>query len=357
MLQRCYRKEVMNIKDLTEEAGYAIKRKAACHGGEYCSPCPFCKDGKDRFLIWPNRSNKDGSYQGGRFACRVCGKYGDAIAFLRELHGISYKDACARLKLEVKTFRAPFIIRSAPSFQRIDDPPIAWQTKAEKFIEWSHQQLIQNPNALALLRKRGFNSHSITAFKLGFNPKRFYRELPEWGLKNDFKEDGTPRKLWLPIGITIPTFSSTGKIIKIKIRRSDWKEDDRLPKYIEVSGSKRSPSIYGNRSLPVCLILESELDGLLIQQLASDLLYCIALGGSTKSIDYDTHQVLRKTKTLLFCPDFDKAGASAWVKWKKMFPSIQRILTPNGKAPGDALESGIDLGQWIINGLTFKENL
>lgn len=55
----------MNILDLMQEAGYTPIKKAALHGGEYASPCPFCKDGDDRFLIWPNRSNKDGSYTGG----------------------------------------------------------------------------------------------------------------------------------------------------------------------------------------------------------------------------------------------------------------------------------------------------
>lgn len=343
----------MDIKDLTEEAGYVTKRKAACHGGEYCSSCPFCKDGKDRFLIWPNRSNKNGSYQGGRFACRICGKYGDAITFLRELRNIPYKDACALLRIEPKISKSFFIVRSSPSFQQFKDPSFLWQAKASKFIEWSHQQLLKNPAALALLHQRGLTLDSIITYQLGFNPTTFYREFSDWGLEINPKQERPSRKLWLPMGITIPTFSAD--VIKIKIRRSEWKNGDRLPKYLEVSGSKKCPSIFGNTALPVCLVLESELDALLVQQEASDLLFCIALGGSTRSIDYDTHRLLSKTRILLFCPDFDKAGAVAWVKWKKLFPAMQRLLTPNGKAPGDAYQSGIDLRQWIINNLTIKE--
>lgn len=93
----------MDIKDLIEETGYSPRRKAACHGGEYCSPCPFCKAGEDRFLIWPNRHNKNGEYQGGRYSCRKCEKYGDAITFLRDLHGLNYRDACIQLKITPKT--------------------------------------------------------------------------------------------------------------------------------------------------------------------------------------------------------------------------------------------------------------
>lgn len=173
VLQKCYNRvtkqeKAMNIKDLTEEAGCVIKRKAACHGGEYCSPCPFCRGGEDRFLVWPNRPSKNGTYEGGRFSCRVCGKYGNAINFLVELRGISYKDACALLKIEPKLFKGTFIIRSLPSLQKVDDPPLLWQAKATKFVEWAHQQLLTNPNALALLHQRGLNLDSIIVFRLGF---------------------------------------------------------------------------------------------------------------------------------------------------------------------------------------------
>ena len=86
----------MDLIDLLEELQLHPKRKASTHGGEYCSPCPFCKEGDDRFLIWPQRHNKNGEYQGGRFSCRKCGKYGDAITFLMQLHDLSYREACER---------------------------------------------------------------------------------------------------------------------------------------------------------------------------------------------------------------------------------------------------------------------
>src|ERR1700722_20801487 len=101
----------MDILDLVKENGIEPKRKAACHGGEYSSPCPFCKDGNDRFLTWPQRHNKNGEYQGGRFSCRVCGKYGDAITFLGLLHGINYLEACAQLRITPKQRINPTLVR------------------------------------------------------------------------------------------------------------------------------------------------------------------------------------------------------------------------------------------------------
>lgn len=336
----------MNVKDLIEEVGYSPKKKASTQGGEYCSPCPFCKEGNDRFLIWPNRLNKNGEYRGGRFTCRVCGKYGDAITFLRELHGLSYKEACAKLKIEPKKQGITRTIKREIKPSIANDPTELWQSKGKAFVEWCHAQLMANQTALNLVKNRGFTLESIERFKLGFNPKDLWRIREDWELELQTKEDGTPRKLWLPAGIVIPTFTND-QVIKIKIRRSNWQEGDKLPKYVEVSGSKSCPSIYGNSNLKIALILESELDSLLIQQEADDLVYCVALSGSTKPLDLYTDQLLKRTSILLFCPDFDKAGATAWDKWKKIFPAIQRILTPDGKSAGDAFLAGVNLREWI----------
>jgi DNA primase len=338
----------MDIKDLVEEAGYATKKKASSHGGEYSSPCPFCTEGDDRFLIWPQRANKNGEVQGGRFSCRVCGKYGDAITFLRELHGLSYKEACEKLRIQPKERSGIPVSREKPIPKLAGDPPLLWQEKAKLFIEWCHEQLSENPKTLAELTGRGFTLESISKLKLGFCPKAFFREREDWGLEPQTKEDGKLRKQWLPMGLTIPTFSEGGSLVKVKIRRTDWREGDKFPKYVEISGSKQAPSVYGNTSLACALVLESEFDALLIQQCAADLVFCVALGGSTKQLDQHTDQLLRTTPLILFCPDFDKAGALAWAKWKSAFPNIHKILTPDGKGAGDAFLAGVDLREWIV---------
>ena len=177
--------------------------------------------------------------------------------------------------------------------------------------------------------------------------------------------------LWLPIGITIPTFSPDGRVIRLKVRCtnyendlleyeksvSDGKEQKYKPqKYVEISGLKRCPSVYGNTSLSCCIVVESEIDALLIQQEAGDLVYCVALGGSTKPLDFDTDQLLRHTQLILFCPDFDVAGKVAWDKWKNMFFNIHIIITPEGKGAGDAYISGVNLRNWIDKSIKTNQN-
>ncbi len=349
----------MNIIDLLEEAGYQPKRKASTNGGEFCSPCPFCQDGTDRFVSWPEKSNTDGRLQGGRYYCRMCGKAGDAITFCRELHGLSYKEACDKLSLQPKEIVSRSH-KAATRLQRASEPSDAWKEKATVFINWCHEKLLGDSNSMNLLADRGITIETISKFKLGYHPglkgRDIFRGRKDWGLEEELKEDGFPKKIWIPIGIVIPAFGGDGRVNMVKIRRSNWKEGDKMPKYVYVSGSIKRPSIYGDSSLPVALVLESELDAMLIQQFASDLCCCFALGGATKPIDLDTDQLLRKAKSVLFCPDFDKAGAVAWSKWKDKYSNIQRILTPDGKGPGDAHLAGVNLREWIESKLK-KDNI
>lgn len=64
-----------------------LKRHSNTHGGEFAGPCPFCKDGKDRFVVWPNMAPK------ARFWCRVCGRKGDALDYIMQIKNIGFKQA------------------------------------------------------------------------------------------------------------------------------------------------------------------------------------------------------------------------------------------------------------------------
>lgn len=359
----------MNIKDLVEKAGYIPKRKAATHGGEFCSPCPFCKEGDDRFLVWPNRYNSDGSYTGGRFYCpRHCRKRGDAITFLCQFHGLSYQNACAMLRIEPKRRNNLSVSRPPSKLQTALDPSVPWSDKAAAFITWCHAKLMDDQFALSQITARGITMGTSDKFKLGYCPTDFWRGYEDWGLSPVIKENGTLKKLWLPAGIVIPTFAPDGRVIKIKVRRTNYEKDMNAyevaiakgnnpkwkpQKYVVISGSKESPSTYGDTSLHCALVLESEIDAILVQQEAGNLAYCVALGGNTKPLDLQTDSLLKQTPKLLFCPDYDQGGATAWTRWKKMFLDIERILTPSEKSPGDYYLAGGDLYEWLresING-------
>ena len=90
----------------------------------------------------------------------------------------------------------------------------------------------------------------------------------------------------------IPSWSNF-EPVKIQIQRSDWLKEDELSKYVEISRSKQSPSVYGDVGKPV-IIVESEFDAILIQQEAFHLVCSLALGGVSKKPDIKLHAWLKR---------------------------------------------------------------
>lgn len=336
----------MNIVDLLEEAGYRTKKEGATNGGEYSSPCPFCREGNDRFRSWPDLINNCG-YKGGRYWCRRCEEFGDAINFLRKLYDMSYRDACAKLKIDVGRMESK---TKEWRPKTAENPPSLWQVKAGELIEWSHSQLMINKTFLFALKKRGLTECTIKTFKLGYIPNTLFREYSKWGLKEELGKNKKPRRIWLPSGVVIPSFEDE-VLVRVKIRRDMWKMGDSYPKYVELPGNKKCPSIYGDQNISALIVIESELDAMLIQQEAGDLCCCLALSGSGKRLDLHTERLVRKANPLLFCPDFDEAGKKSWDRWIKSFPKTKRILTPYGKDPTEAFEHGTNLRQWVDEGI------
>lgn len=334
---------------MMESLGYSPKRKSAI---EYSSPCPYCNDGNDRFLLWPEKG------ECGRFWCRRCEERGDAINLLRTFMGMSYKEACKRLTVSVArqkketnehVYIAPAIIS--------EDPPTKWSESAMSFVEECHIALMSDDIYLSALLKRGISAETIKKFKLGYNPSTRYIPRESWGLLAERNKKGGVKDIWAPSGVVIPTFEG-GKVVKLKIRNSTFEKgliDHETAKYVVVSGSKKSPSIFGERSLKALLVLESELDAILVCQEAGDLVFCLALGGSTQPLDLQKERIVRGSERLLFCPDFDEAGKTSWLRWNGMFPHIERILTEEGKDPTEDFQKGVNLKKWIHRHLYFDE--
>jgi hypothetical protein len=330
----------MNLLQLANELNISPKRVASTNGGEYHSPCPSC-GGKDRFIIWEKQ---------GRYLCRQCTLKGDAIQFCRDFMGMDYRSACSKVGNEPKiSFKAHS--HASPSFEPLhaEEPPIAWQNSAGTFVQQSTAQILQTPEAISELTMRGFAIDTVKLFSLGWNPINQFAPRPDWGLPIAYNEQGREKKIWLPKGLIIPTFIA-GKVAKLKVRRSDWNEQDELPKYIEVTGSMKCPSVYGLLDTKKILIVESEFDGMLIQQYAADLCACMAIGGASKKPDRISHDLLKHSDLTLFALDFDAAGKAAYRFWRSTYSNLRAWPISRGKSPGDALKIGVNLRQWVLDG-------
>jgi len=335
----------MNILDLLQEDGLWPKRVASTHGGEYASPCPGC-GGRDRFRAWPSS---------GRWWCRQCGLSGDEIEYLRRFRGLSFSEACRVLgrepKIQSKAKGAKGRQTSARS-STPNLPPSVWMEKAELLINWAEKNLWsdQRAEALSFLRDRGLTDHTIKAARLGFNPKDIYRNRQDWSLEPKFKENGRAKKLWIPTGLVIP-YVLDGQVVRVRFRRTSGE-----PPYILLSGSQTGPMILGDQR--PCLVVESELDGLLMNQETGDLVTTIALGSAQVRPDKAISARLKKAGVILVALDSDEAGAKeAWGWWTKHYKKSKRWPLPGHKDPGEAVRHGFNLRQWVEAGLASDEKV
>lgn len=347
----------MDLIELAKEAGLSPIRVAQTYGGEYVCSCPKCGDGgkgstSDRFHLWPNEATKNCM---GRYWCRHCDINGDAIQFCRGILGLSYVDVCAKLKVSPGQSYKHFLTdltKPRTKFREATMPNSTWQAKASAFVDWCHNMLWKYPKAVDLLKKRGFNEDAIKRWKLGYCPKNFWIERSEWGLFNKSNPKGGIAKLWLPKGIVIPTFFE-GSIVKLKIRLT---EEPKTPsasfkKYIVIPGSMNAPVMYGDSKKPI-LIMESEFDALLTFDAIGDICSVVALGGAQMKPDLQLHLELRKSPKILLSLDYDEAGLASNHYWISTYPQLIVWPVPKGKSPGEALQLGVDLKNWIERGLS-----
>jgi len=337
----------MNIIDLLKNDGISAKRVASTYGGEFAGPCPLC-GGSDRFRTWPEQGDT------GKWWCRRCEKSGDGIQYLRETQGLSYFEACHQLG-QAPRYRSSLPwnrrkVRAEQASKTVVEPTVKWQNKASQFIKnasnflWSEggKDVMQ-----WLKTERGLSEFIIFSFHLGWNMVDSWNDRECWGLPMEIKENGQPKKLWLPKGLTIP-YCSQGKILKVKLRRPD---PDANSRYYIMPGSSNTPMVIGQNK-KACIIVESELDGLLIFQEAGDLVGVIVLGSAQTKPDKAICEILEQAETILISLDGDEAGAKpAWQWWIKNFKQAKRWPPIKGKDPCEMWKQGIDIRSWVEAGI------
>ncbi len=342
----------MNIKNLLKEDGFSCKYQAKTYGGTYSSPCPWC-EGEDRFRCWPENPN------GGNWYCQQCERSGGVIKYLMEHRGMDYHDACLYSGITPASNRLNLRrLRSLQSEIWTPSPPVKspnkqWQVQGNNLVKSSKEYLWRDCciNIREELYNRGLKDAAINQANLGWNPTDFYCQREKWGLPGKLKDDGNLSKLWIPAGLVIP-FINNNQIQNIKIRRSDPLADY---KYYLLPGSSNTAMVLGNGT--AAMIVESELDAILLNQEAGDLIVVVALGSVKNKPDTVVTDMLGNADIVLVALDSDEAGAKAsWGWWLKQFPNATRWPTPFGKDPSAAYQSGLSLKAWVTAGITSENN-
>lgn len=325
-----------------------LKKFASTGGGEYGAGCPWC-GGWDWFRVWPNEGPT------GRYWCRGCGKSGDGLQLIRELKGLSFPEALKAWGLPSNSrHRIPSGQQSARATwepREAKAPGTTWTEKAASFLAGCQGHLAgpSGADCREWLKGRGLKIETIERTGLGWNPVEQFHTRESWGLPPEMKEDGKPRRVWLPAGLVIPCFTG-GRVIRLRVRRPDPGEG---PRYVIITGSSSSPLILVTGGAWV--IVESELDALLLAQEAGHLAGVIALGNAQTRPDIETDRTLKEADLILIALDSDEAGArEAWGFWKRTYPNARRWPCPIGKDSTEAMQAGLDLRAWVIAGLPDK---
>jgi len=326
------------LLDLIQQDGLTPARKGP---DEWSAPCPAC-GGNDRFVIHP---------AAGRYWCRQCGAKGDPIEYLRRFRGMTFHQAAEHAGRPASSPAGQAIPRTAQEARRPTPtpPPEAWAAQVEKLITAAHKALVADQARLEWLRaKRGLTRETAERFRLGWLPRDLYADRSAWALPAELREDGKPKKLFLPAGLLIPGPD------RLRIRRAN---PGTFGKYFVVPGSSNRPLVIGAdhpAESTGAIIVESELDALLLAQEITGPLLIIATGSTSNGPDETMVEDLTKRPFALIALDSDKAGGkAAWQRWMSTIPNATRTPVPAtwGKDHTDAFLAGHDLCEWFAMGL------
>lgn len=349
----------MNVQDLYIAAGLEPS-EIISGGAEWHGPCPAC-GGTKRFIIWRQR-NRDG----GEYWCRDCDKWGDNVQFQVDFMGMEYRAAFEAAGRQKEAGHTP-AQRPAPSRQytgrEITIPSAIWREKAQVFVDYAHNQILSNRQALAYLASRGIDKASVVKHRLGYNPgkagKYHCRPRTSWELppKND-REGNAAKWLWFPEGIVIPDMRGQ-EVWSIQIRQPNgYKFGSR---YVFLEGGSNASYVLGH-DRKAFVVVEARLCAIAVYQAAGDLVGVFAAQTVGGHPDTATHKLLQAADQILDALDYEEiseqsitdgqlAGLRAVARWSKIYPHCDRWPVPAAKDPGDAVKNGVDLREWITAGL------
>lgn len=347
----------MNLLDVVQrDTGRRFHLNARTKGGEYVGPCPLCREGDDRFHVWPNHPSGKAHWW-----CRMCEERGDLADYLQKVHGMTVKDSLQAAGLSSSSSRHKPLHKVSVPHRSPTPPNATWQSRARAFVSYSQAQLwgADGFPAREYLRcERGLSEETIRHFGLGYNPGAWYQEATIWGLA----ESG---KVYLSPGIVIPC--SVGDALwYVQVRRPC--ESDPLAAYIDhivefrptvkywaVKGGQ-GKALFGLNELrtdkDVLLFCEGEFDAMLAWQELRQAVDVVTLGGASKGSDgvplrWSLHLIPYRQILVAYDVDENRAGDKGAAQLLAQSQRAVRVAVPWGGDLTGFWRSGGDLQAWL----------
>ena len=197
-------KEEVSVQRLAEARGVIFTR----HGADLIGRCPFHEDKTPSLVVTPSKN---------LWHCLgACQIGGTVIDWVMRAEGISFRHAVELLQNDALPLVASAAAATAapPTKSTVKKLPTALERDVEdarllaQVIEYYHQSLLQSPEALDYLKRRGIASEeAIRTFKLGFANRTLGYRLPE---KN--RVDGAALRGQLQRMGVLRSSTSTGRL-------------------------------------------------------------------------------------------------------------------------------------------------
>jgi len=210
--------EIERIKHETDLAAVVRSRGVALKpaGGDLLGLCPFHDDQNPSLHVTPAKR---------LWRCVSCQATGNVIQFVQRFDGVSFRHAYELLKNGAAFTGAPSCqpVKKAtvPKLPAPVTPDGDDQAALRQVLDYYHERLKENPDALAYLKKRGLTAEAVAAFKIGFVDRTLGLRLPH----NNRKEGAVLRERLTRLGllrdtghehlrgrIVFPVMAETGEI-------------------------------------------------------------------------------------------------------------------------------------------------
>ncbi|TAL41058.1 MAG: toprim domain-containing protein, partial [Salinibacterium sp.] len=358
--------EIERIKRETDLAAVIRARGVDLkpQGHDLVGLCPFHEDHDPSMRVTPGK---------GLWRCMSCGATGNVIQFVQRFDGVSFRHAYELLKNGAAFTGAP----SCQPVKKATVPKLPTpvttdgddQAALRQVLDYYHERLKENPDALAYLKKRGIAAEALATFKIGFVDRTLGLRLP---MKNR-AEGAAIRERLQRLGIlretghehlrgrvVFPVVAESGEIGTVYGRAID--DAGKHDRHLFLPGPQRGVFNPAALRSPEVILCEGIIDALTF--------WCAGLrnvttGYSAKALPDEilTAFIAAKVRRVLIAYDRDKAGdegaaavaaqlAAYGVECcRVLFPPGQDAnayalaVTPAEKSLGLLLRSALPLGE------------
>ena len=358
-------KSEVSLQRLAEARGIELKR----HGADLIGLCPFHDDREPSLVITPQKNlwHCLGACQGG----------GSVIDWIMKLEGVSFRHAVELLQNDYQPLAAdePRAVKrsTVPKLSAPIEGGSDNQQLLNQAIDYYHETLKQDPDALAYLEKRGIaDVEAIDTFKLGLSNRTLGYRLPQANRKDGAAIRGQLQQIGLYRGsghehfsgsLIIPVIDEHGNVQEVYGRKLLSNLRKGTPKHLYLPGPHRGVfNIASLKATKEIILCESLIDALTF--------WCHGYRNVTSSygIEGFTKEHLAafnqyNIERILIAYDRDDAGEEAATKLSKQlikagidcyrihFPkgmdanAYALSVQPASKALGVVIRSAIWMGQ------------